>query len=653
MFYFSRLCIFFKSCCYHPPAYSKQTMSDDEFRISIEPQVKDELLSFDDDSLPLGQIIKRITQERGSFTELTEESLLHEIEAEQMLDSKDDDELFHEDLSMDNQAGSNNDETSGEASAGVSTAAGASAGSAPTNGSSNDKALNAINNGGSNSASDGAFNDEEDDDDDLSFDQVRHELLSLVSVAHNESALSQDFVSLLMSCLRPAAGTTSMSPHLKQFIPVGSLNADNSKPSGVDDDPLVAAGWKLQALDHSASLISRAAKRLQSEAEKEELYWENVLSIVSFGEVLFKIRKGDMRGLGIKYGYGDAGSQYYDKGVATLRRKADGTMSFQTGLNKRTKVVRVNLYSVVNGERVFEGSSKSLEILPERSVQNEIINARNLLFEEELFFEMAKEARGLVSHRVRIVNGKIIVKLFDEILEIEFVSPEPTADDDDKDSTLGESANETNDNNTTINEDNKSNMAEDVEMSDTLPALKISRRASLISTTFHILLCYAHRKNLETKASVPKPLNTKEKKSKSALYILRPLIAHILHHKIIARTHKTIELISQNIVNLQVSSESVEAAAEEMQGSTSGYLGRLAVHPMSKIVIKQNPVPGAAKHASHVEVLTGSPLQSYLPLYEAYAYVKDGDKDREVSKGTFWDLEELEDWIRWVLTEEF
>jgi mediator of RNA polymerase II transcription subunit 17 len=624
-------------------------MSDDEFRISIEPQVKDELLSFDDDSLPLGQIIKRITHERGSFTELTEESLLHEIEAAQMLDTKDEDGLFHEELSMDNQSSSNSDENSGEASSSVGT----SAGSAPTNGSNNYKDLNVISNGGSsNGAANGAFNDEEDDAD-LSFDQVRHELLSLVSVAHNESALSQDFVSLLMSCLRPAAGTTSMSPHLKQFIPVGSLNADNSKPSDMDDDPLVAAGWKLQALDHSASLISRAAKRLQNEAEKEELYWENVLSIVSFGEVLFKIRKGDMRGLGIKYGYGDAGSQYYDKGVATLRRKADGTMSFQTGLNKRTKVVRVSLYSVVNGERVFEGSSKSPEILPERSVQNEIINARNLLFEEELFFEMAKEARGLVSHRVRIVNGKIVVKLFDEILEIEFVSPEPTADEDGKDATLEESTNETNENNITTNEDNKNNMAEDEEMTDAPPAVKISRRASLISTTFHILLCYAHRKNLETKASVPKPLNTKEKKSKSALYILRPLIAHILHHKIIARTHKTIELISQNIVNLQVSSELVEATTEEMQGSTSGYLGRLAVHPMSKIVIKQDPVSGTAKHASHVEVLTGSPLQSYLPLYEAFAYVKDDNKDREVSKGTFWDLGELEDWIRWVLAEEF
>lgn len=568
-----------------------------------------------------------------------------------MLDAKDENELF----SVDSQSNKNDENDLGEASVVSAQATGISAGSATTNGSSNDKGFDVINNGGGDSSSTvgvKAGNDE-DTDDDLSFDQVRHELLSLVSVAQNESALSQDFVSLLMSCLRPAAGTTSMSPHLKQYVPVGSLSADTSKPSAVDDDPLVAAGWKLQALDHSASLISRAAKRLQSEADKEELYWENVLGIVSFGEVLFKIRKGDMRGLGIKYGYGDAGSQYYDRGVATLRRKTDGTMSFQTGLNKRTKVVKVNLYSVVNGERVFKGSSSSLEILPEHSVQNEIINARNLLFEEELFFEMAKEARGLVSHRVRIVNGKIVVKLFDEVLEIEFVNPEPTVNDYDKDNTLEEGANESNDNNTTTNEDNKNSLAEDVEMADVPPTVKISRRASLISTAFHILLCYAHRKNLKTKASVPKPLNTKEKKSKSALYILRPLIAHILHHKIIARTHKTIELIAQNIVNLRVSSESVEAVADETQGSTSGHLGRLAVHPMSKIVIEQDAEPDTGKLAKRVEVLTGSPLQSYLPLYEAFAYVNDGDKDREASKGTFWDLGELEDWIRWVLIEEF
>lgn len=522
--------------------------------------------------LPLGQIITRITQERGSFADLTEESLLHEIEKEAL--SEQDSTSAHLLTSIDGTADT----------------------AEPM--------------------------DEEKKDEriveDEAFDEVRKELLHLVSEAQNESALSQDFVSLLISCLRPAAGTTSMSPHLKQHIPVGSLSADDSKPSVVDDDPLIAAGWKIEALKHSSSSLKKAAQRLEGEADKEELYWENVLSIVSSGEVLYKIRKGDARGLGIKYGYGDAGSEYQDRGVAALRRRADGTMSFQTGVTKRTKVVRVNLYSLINGERKFKGCSAGINIIDEeKSVEDEIKNARDFLFEEELFYEMAREARGLISHRVQIKDGKIVIKLYDEILEIEFVD---------------HVASRTND-----------QPMED-ELVDEQP--NVCKRASLICSAFHILLYYAHRKSLETKASIPPPINTKEKKSRSALAIIRPLIAHILHEKIMTRTRKTLEMIAQNLPEVEIKTEPMgrsEPSKQHQPGSTSGYLGRLALHPMSKFQVSQ-------KNKLNVLLLTGSPLQSFTPLYNAYAYAwSDTEKQHPISHGSFYDLNELEEWIRWVL----
>lgn len=531
--------------------------------------------------LPLGQIIARITQERGPFTELTEESLLKEIEnsnrttEEQTPDSRFDD-------------GSIKD---------------------PENQTKNEE------------------NNEEEKQE--TYDQVRQELVQLISTAQNESALSQDFVSLLMSCLRPAAGTTSMSPLLKQHIPVGSLSADLSKPPVEEDDPMVAVGWKLQSLSHGSDLLKRAAKRLGGEALKEEKYWENVLSIVSRGEVLYKIRKGETRGLGIKYGYGDSGSEYHDPGECALRRNDDGSMSFQTA-QKRTKVVRVNLYNVVNGERVYQGCSEVVDLIKkEQGVHDEIKNARNLLFEEELFYEMAKEARGLVSHRVRIVNGKIVIKLYDEVLEIEFVDPDgpnPVANM------------------------NLPGIVVDEEMPDVSAQSeypKISNRANLMNAAFHILLCYAHRKNLETKASDPPPINTKESKTRSTLYILRPLIAHILHKKIMVRTVKTLELITQNIAGVSVQEAEVPAAPTDSHsnatGSTSAHLGKLAMHPMSKLVVE------SSLNGSKIEVVTRSPLQSYLPLYESFAYNNEG---QEVSKGQFYELGELEEWTRWVLSEE-
>lgn len=536
------------------------------------------------DSLPLGQIITRITQERGSFADLTEESLLQEIEEEARKQQENDAELTF-------------------------TAADAMETDSPET----------------------SLEELKDDRivDDEAFDEVRKELVQLISTAQNESALSQDFISLLMSCLRPAAGTTSMSPHLKQHIPVGSLSADNAKPSIVDDDPLVAAGWKIEALNHSSSSLKKAALRLEGEASKEELYWESVLSIVSSGEVLYKIRKGDARGLSIKYGYGDAGSEYQDRGVAALRRRPDGTMSFQTGVAKRTKIVRVNLYSSINGERKFLGRSAGINIIEyEKTVEDEIKNARDFLFEEELFFEMAKEARNLISHRVQIKDGKIVIKLYDEILEIEFtnyfsdIDPEQAKESEDF-----------------IEEEGP----------------KISKRASLICYAFHILLFYAHRKTLESKTSSPTPINTKEKKSKSALYIIRPLIAHILHEKIMVRTRKTLEMIAQNQSDIEISAEPKEysksqfptnAATQnqpQQPGSTSSYLGRLALHPMSTLQVAQ-------KDKLNILVTTGSPLQSFTPLYDASAYaLSDVERQNPLSHGSFYDLNELEEWIRWVL----
>lgn len=575
-------------------------------------------LTFSSNSLPLGEIIQRITQERGSFADLTEESLLHEIEEEAQKGTEEDSDLLYG-----AHAEPQLDEGEGEGA---------------------DKQV--------------ADDDDDDDNeskredriiDDDAFDKVRQELVGLISTAQNESALSQDFISLLMSCLRPAAGTTSMSPHLKQHIPVGSLSADTAKPTAVEDDPLVSAGWKIEALKHGSATLKNAAQRLEGEADKEELYWESVLSIVSSGEVLYKIRKGDARGLGIKYGYGDAGSEYQDRGVAALRRRANGTMSFQTGIAKRTKVLRVNLYTMVNGERTFQGSSAGIKIIEdEKSVEDEIKNARNFLFEEELFYEMAKEARSLISHRVKIQNGKIVIKLYDEILEIEFIdycykrpkNEEGMEDeeDHDMDGEEDEEAGRT-----------KSHRSDQV---------KVSKRASLICLAFHILLCYAHRKSLETKASIPGPFNTKEKKARTSLYVIRPLIAHILHEKIMTRTKKAVELIAQNVPNLEIRTEpmALESKAPSgsgssgtvgsTSGSTSGYLGRLAMHPMSKLSV-------SLKDEITVLVVTGSPLQSYTPLYEAYAYAwNDKDRQKPISQASFYDLSELEEWVRWILDEK-
>jgi mediator of RNA polymerase II transcription subunit 17 len=489
----------------------------------------------------LGQLIPRITQERGSFANITEEILNQEIESGKTANDAHDAEM---------------EDVEGE-----------------------DESVE-------------SWSMKQKD-----FDHARQDLIQLVRQAYNESALSLDFVSLLLSCLRPAAGTTSMSPHLKQHVAVGSLGADLLATGSVDEDLSVLAGWKIQALDKASKLLKESSERLKSEVTKEARYWESVLETTNSGEVIFKIRKGDARGLGIKYGFGDAGSEYRDKGVAVVSRKTDGNMSFSTKKPISNKVIIVTLYDTSSGEKVKIGSSTQTTLLPPFNTQNEIKNARNLLFEEELFFEMIKEARLLLSQKVTI-RDKIVINLIDEIIEIEYVSP----------------------------------------FEETEEFKVPSRKADLICAAFHILVCYAHRRNLEKQRTKPAPLRPKPKQSTAtpSLFILRPLVAHMQHHKVVQRTTRLLEMIVENHKNAKL-----ELEPSSQSDSQTAYLGKLLYPPLSKYTL-------TVENGLIATIVTSSPLQSYSPLYDVTAKLSN-DPSKIVSKSGFYELSELEDWVSWIM----
>lgn len=494
------------------------------------------------ENVTLGYLIPRITQERGSFANITQEALNQEIESGKVVDGA-------QEMEIENVEG---DEESSES---------------------------------------WSVKQKE-------FDHTRQELIRLVRQAHNESALSLDFVSLLLSCLRPAAGTTSMSPHLKQHVTVGSLGADLLTATPVNEDLSVLSGWKIQALDGASKLLKKSSDRLKSEVTKEARYWDSVLDTTNNGEVLFKIRKGDTRGLGIKYGFGDAGSEYRDKGVAVVSRKVDGNMCFTTKNQISNKIVVVTLYDTSSGEKVKIGSSTQTSLLPPFNVQNEIKNARNLLFEEELFFEMIKEARLLLSQKIEI-RDNIVINLIDEVIKIEYVSP----------------------------------FEETEEFK--VPSLK----ADLICSALHILVCYAHRRHLEKQRAKPLPIRPKPKTSSGSapLFILRPLIAHMQHHKIVQRTTRLLQMIVENHNNVKLELESPVKQAE----SGSSYLGKLLFPPLSKYTMKID-------NELTITILTSSPLQPHSPLYDVTATINNDDA-KVVSKSGFYELSELEDWVSWIM----
>lgn len=117
---------------------------------------------------------------------------------------------------------------------------------------------------------------------------------------------SLNFVSLLLSKANPAAVTQTISPELRDLIPLGTLGATKANAAWItterkDDNRLVAKGWKSRDVNKSIDSILASATRLESEIQKETTYWEEILSIHDKGWSVSKVprRKGV---LGVRLG---------------------------------------------------------------------------------------------------------------------------------------------------------------------------------------------------------------------------------------------------------------------------------------------------------------------------------------------------------------
>ncbi|GMM35001.1 Srb4 protein [Saccharomycopsis crataegensis] len=294
------------------------------------------------------------------------------------------------------------------------------------------------------------------------FHKNKGELLKLLQSSLNEASLSLDFVSLLVTSVRPNVGKTSMSSHLKQFVPLGSLNSDrigidesatHGKLQNVEVNQKALVSWKIDSLTRIIEMVNQKSRNLVVEAGKEKRYFQDLhkLSITKslnyengnekqYEEVLFKIGE---REIGIKYGYQDSGSRYrLDRGVAALEKsKGTGELAFRhhkagtatTIMNK----IMVKIFEKIDGEFAMVSESKvnnnddddddevNENMETWQKVQWEIKRARNLVFEEELFYQLIKEAKVLLPYGAKIVsNRKISIELEDQLIEIIYVTIE-------------------------------------------------------------------------------------------------------------------------------------------------------------------------------------------------------------------------------------
>ncbi|KIW41994.1 uncharacterized protein PV06_05585 [Exophiala oligosperma] len=325
----------------------------------------------------------------------------------------------------------------------------------------------------------------------------REEMIERLSYAQNEILCALDFVSLLISKQWiPAQG--SMSPALKDSVPVGTLAGRvlPRKPlSSTAQRQLTSAsqGWRAESFRSASEKLSSASTRLQKGAEREAEYWAQVTKLTNQGWMVSRLPH-DRKAIGVHFGVSHSAPQFRDRGFAFLRQLNDGSVTLdQRSAQRSQKALGVYIVrdTVKTGFYLFKPqktSNRSAE--DEDDITQQIMQMRDSLFEEELFYEICREARTVANQGVHIRAQAVDVAVGTKY-QLSLVFGE------DLDAVIS-----------TNTEDNLI--------------------AEFVAVSLRLLLNAAHEQNLAKRSRKAAPLTLKPRHSPEYA-LIRPILAHLRH----------------------------------------------------------------------------------------------------------------------------
>ncbi|KAI9885328.1 MAG: serine/threonine-protein kinase M1 [Watsoniomyces obsoletus] len=350
--------------------------------------------------------------------------------------------------------------------------------------------------------------------------KAKEDILKQVGQAYMEAYYALDFVSLLLSKDSPRQAELSMSQHLKQHVPMGSLGMEKVQPQperlqDIKDREMVQLGWKMQSLQSTADSLLAAATRLETEVQHETQYWEQVLAIDNERWSLCRMPR-ERHTLGVRFGFLEAAAEFRDRGLGALRRGEGGKIILDQGLaTSIPRVVRVRIETRAGG--ITSSSTVPTLANPDTSpIEELILQARNAIYEEELFHEITRETRLLMNQGVRNTDSVIILTLPDrrrvliDLVPLEDYHHLPQQPPEQSQSQGGENGRKKEH----VENNPKSYLAEGIALS------------------LRLLLSHTHRQHFLQRSQIPPPL-TDRKRTQPPPAIIRPVLSHLMHRSVI------------------------------------------------------------------------------------------------------------------------
>lgn len=447
---------------------------------------------------------------------------------------------------------------------------------------------------------------------DEKINELKNELTKNINLALNETSLSLDLVSLLLSSSKPNLSKATISPFLSKTVPLGSLNSNklHNTQQVSEDNSLIGQGWRHESINKIQKLLKDKSLELKQSFEKDKKYWSMINEIINNNEILIKLRDplNGQKAIGVKYGYGDSGSNYSDKGIAVLRRDETGGILFHPLINKDHKFVRVKILTKKDNDFVITGES-SFKSKFTGDLTGQIEKSRFFIFEDDLFYNLLREARVLISYNVQLVSNKILIDIGDELIEIESVKYEDTDD-----------------------------MEVEPREND--------HKCDLILNFLKIMLCGYYKYNLNLKQKIPTNF-TKFKQNNSHPLLLRALLGTINHEM---NFNKITNLINHKIDTYKMGQ--LEVKKFENITDTSNPFIKSIEKPVSTFEVILNNKGKYLKISLELtcgEILVNLIIKVNIIRFDNYDDMKSNENGGNVLMLVFNDIDEVDQCLDWSI----
>lgn len=225
-----------------------------------------------------------------------------------------------------------------------------------------------------------------------------------------------DAVSLAASG-HSAAAQATMSPALKQAVPKGGFRPKVTEPKDLSQNAKkrlqdLSVMTRSQSFQNASEKFGSASTRLESEAQKQSKYWEQMASLRSKGWQISRLPH-DNRSVVVHFGAADSSQQYRDKGMAYIRQDENGDLFIPGQAEMQTqKVLCVRVHRGFKTTGSFTYRQEPIE--GHVKLHQDLLLAREALFMEELFTEASKEARLIANIGVQARSSSITFDLSED-----------------------------------------------------------------------------------------------------------------------------------------------------------------------------------------------------------------------------------------------